>query len=72
LYRSRTYAENYRIDEPYDVWRVCTAGMFGVYADPEDPEVASYFVGTIEPWRLKLIGTYMNGERCRCLISIKH
>ena len=65
LFRWRQFAENYRLDEAYDVWRVDTDGL-DLYADPEDPEAAVYCPARIDPRRLRLLGTYCGGERTGC------
>ncbi len=61
LYNDSMYPEDYRLDDPHDVWEVNTTGL-DLHPDPEDHSVASYYRHPIPADRLTLTGTFVNGQ----------
>ena len=62
LFTEDFLAQNYITSEPMDVWEVDVSGM-ETKEDPEDPEAARYYEGTIPKERLSHMGIFIEGEQ---------
>ena len=62
MFKFMDLAADYRENEPRDVWEIDATGL-ELHPDPEDPKVAEYSLDPIPPERIRLVGTFLAGER---------
>jgi len=61
MYRSQLFAENWIGSEPMDVWEI-DGRCLELFLDPEDPDAAVYTDEAVPVERLRLLGTFLEGE----------